>query len=169
MVQLATIFFLVLSSFSEVNNKPYEVYIFLHDECIISRYYTLTLNDLYAKYKDIAHFTGVFPNTQVDQDRMDGFQEKYEVKFELLFDKDYVLTNEFGATVTPEVFVVDIESDEVVYFGRIDNAYARVGRKRTRVTRHELANVLDDLRNKKMTNVANQPAIGCIITQVIKK
>lgn len=146
-------------------NKAYNVYVFLHDECVISRYYTLTLNDLHQKHKDIATFIAVFPNSQVDEARLAAFKNKFDIDFDLVTDADFALTERFGATVTPEVFVEEVRTKEVVYFGRIDNAYARVGRKRPKVTRHELKDVMSDLRNKRMTTVAHQPSIGCIITK----
>jgi hypothetical protein len=146
-------------------SEPFEVYIFLHDECIISRYYTRPLRELHETYGDIAEFIGVFPNPSVNQARLVEFKTKYQVPFRLITDADFRLLDKFGATVTPEVFVMEVGTGNVLYAGRIDNAYARVGKKRTVVTQHELKSVLSRLRSGQASTIEHQPAIGCIITK----
>ncbi len=149
----------------EDKSARYDVYIFLHDECVISRYYTIPLSELHEEYGEIANFIGVFPNPQVDGARLLEFREKFNLSFDLTNDPDFGLVNRFDARITPEVFVVDRNSGKVLYAGRIDNAYARVGKKRSHVTKQELRAVLEVLRAEKIPKIENQPAIGCFITK----
>lgn len=165
------LFAFLFTSFTQLDTKAprYDIYIFLHDECIISQYYTIPLAELDETFHDIATFYGVFPNPQMTQERLEKFKQDYKLKFKLILDPDFELVNKFEATVTPEVMVIDNLSKEVIYSGRIDNAYARVGKKRTIVTEHELKQVLTALRNNTAVQVESKPAIGCIITQVKTK
>lgn len=163
-------YFLLISWFSllgycaEVELKV-DVYVFLHDECIISRFYTLPLNQMQDEFGDMANIIGVFPNPKMDDARIKQFKETYKVNYDLIIDGEYELTNQLGATVTPEVFVVNRDDEKIVYAGRIDNAYARVGKKRPKTTRHELREVLQQIKNEVPITVVAEPAIGCYITQ----
>jgi hypothetical protein len=67
-----------------------------------------------------------------------------------------------GATITPEVAVVD-RRGAVRYHGRIDNQYAALGRPRRNVTVHDLAEALEALlAGKAIAAPVTQP-IGCYI------
>jgi len=166
MIHFVTTILLSFMLQADSPTKPYEAYVFLHDECIISKHYTLALNELQKTHKNNVKFYGVFPNPNVDQARIKAYKEKYSIDFTCISDPDFKLTENFGATITPEVFVVRVQTSEIVYFGRIDNSYARVGRKRSKVTRQELKDVLYDLHSKGKTDVTHEPAIGCLITQI---
>ena len=77
-------------------------------------------------------------------------------------DADGVVAAHVGATVTPEVAVVE-RGGAVRYHGRIDNQYAALGRPRRAVTVHDLAAALDALLSgRPIAQPATQP-IGCFI------
>lgn len=67
-----------------------------------------------------------------------------------------------GATITPEVAVVD-HAGAVRYRGRIDNKYEALGRPRRNVTRHELTDALDAVLAGRPVAVPGAPAVGCSI------
>ena len=66
-----------------------------------------------------------------------------------------------NATVTPEVFV--LRNDSVVYHGRIDDSFLRVGKRRAHVKNRELRSVLDSILQGRSVQVHFVPAVGCII------
>lgn len=143
---------------------PLIVYIFIHESCRISQYYTLTLKELHQTYgNEHIQFKGVFPNQSTKEADMLAFQEKYNLDFPMVFDKDQALTQQLGATITPEVIVVHSQSQEIIYKGRIDNAYFRVGKRRQITTSHELKEVLEANKVGKLVGAKAQPAIGCFI------
>jgi ribosomal protein L18 len=77
-------------------------------------------------------------------------------------DADGAVAVRVGATVTPEVAVVD-RSGRVRYHGRIDNQYASLGRPRRAVTVHDLSAALDALlAGRPIAEPVTQP-IGCVI------
>lgn len=145
------------------------VYIFIHESCRISQYYTLTLKELHQTYgNENIQFKGVFPNQSTKEADMLAFQEKYNLDFPMVFDKDQVLTQQLGATITPEVIVVNTQSQEIIYKGRIDNAYFRVGKRRQVTTSQELKEVLKANKTGKLLGIKAQPAIGCFIKKKSK-
>lgn len=140
------------------------VYLFLHEDCLISQYYTVTLNKLVEEFssKKIT-FQGIFPNESSTELGMLVFAEKYGIDFPLRQDEDSDLANTFGATITPEVVVYDEDRKIILYQGRIDNSYQRIGRRRRVVTQHELREVLERLRANEPIVTRPAAAVGCFI------
>jgi hypothetical protein len=66
------------------------------------------------------------------------------------------------ATITPEVFVMN-QKKEIVYSGRIDNWAYELGKKRTVITEHDLANVLENLNKGIVVKPYQTKAVGCFI------
>ena len=148
----------------EQPDKVTEVYIFLEEDCRISQFYTNILNDLHQQFasKNIT-FTGVFPSQTTKPRDIIDFKEKYKIPFNLLFDDQQVLTKRFRATVTPEVVVFQADEAKIIYKGRIDNSYFRVGKRRNVVTSNELKHVLTCISNDKPIQISWKEAVGCYI------
>ena len=140
------------------------VYIFLHESCIISQYYTLPLKELHEEYaNENIQFIGVFPNFFSKPDKIEQFKKKYQIPFELKTDYYHTQKEKFGATVTPEVVVYNESEEKIIYRGRIDDAYARVGKKKRITTTSELKDVLGAIANDQPILIANTQAVGCFI------
>jgi hypothetical protein len=140
------------------------VYIFLHESCIISQYYTLPLKELHEEYaNESVQFIGVFPNFSSKPDKIEEFKKKYQSPFELKTDYYHTKKEKFGATVTPEVVVYNQSEKKIIYKGRIDDAYARVGKRKRITTTSELKNVLESIRNNQPITVSNTQTVGCFI------
>ena len=77
-------------------------------------------------------------------------------------DADGSLAVRVGATITPEVAVVD-RAGAVRYRGRIDNKYVALGRARRTVTAHDLTDALDAVIAGKTVAVRETQAVGCVI------
>ena len=143
---------------------PHKVYVFLGETCPVSRHYTLTLRELHAEYAaEELEFIGVFPNRLSTLPAIAAFKEKYMLPFSCIRDSAHTWVKRFGITVVPEVVVVD-SSNAAIYQGRIDNAFARVGRRRRVVTERDLADVLNAIRDKTPPAFRKTQAIGCFIT-----
>ena len=107
---------------------------FLHESCVISQYYTLPLRELHKVYADEnVQFIGLCPNLSSKPNQIETFKEKYQIPFELKTDYYHKKKEAFEVTVTPEVVVYNESKGQLIYRGRIDDAYARVG-KRKRMT-----------------------------------
>lgn len=140
------------------------VYLFFRIDCKICEYYTLDLQELYAAYNDDnTSFVAVFPNFMDKPEAITAYKEKYGLPFPTRTDYFKKLTNKFDAKVTPEVVVYNETKEAVIYQGRIDNTYYRLGRKRGVTTSAELETVLEELKKGIPVSVEDETAIGCFI------
>jgi hypothetical protein len=78
-------------------------------------------------------------------------------------DRRRVVAKHAKATVTPSVAVVD-GGGTVRYRGRIDNAYADLGKPRQHVTSHDVRVSLDAMLAGRAVPVPETEALGCYIT-----
>ena len=86
-----------------------------------------------------------------------------------ILDNRHRLVEFAGATITPEVCVFSPKG-EILYRGRINNFYERLGRPRRNVTEHDLRSALDRIRDGLPISPARTQAIGCFIpTELVAK
>lgn len=140
------------------------VYIFLHESCVISQHYTRPLKEMYHEFaNENLQFVGVFPNFSSKPNKIEAFKATYNIPFTLKADYYHIKKELLGATVTPEVVVFNETKKEVLYKGRIDDTYARVGQKKRVTTTAELRDVLIAIANDQPIITMNTTAIGCFI------
>jgi thiol-disulfide isomerase/thioredoxin len=151
------------TTLGSIQAAPYSVVFFLSPECPLCENYSHVISDLRAQYpRDSMAFVGVFPGTYYDKLTIQGFLARYHPAVEVLLDPAYRLTEALGATVTPEVFVLD-QAGRVRYQGPIDNWIPKLGVKRRVITAHYLESALDALLRGDPLPIADQPAVGCFI------
>lgn len=142
------------------------VYVFLLDECVISQYYTPALTRLAESYKDEGvGFVGYFPKTSTSTEDIEGFGKAYHLSFPLLPDEGQKMTRRFEVTVTPEVAVWDHRADRLIYRGRIDDSYVRVGKRKLHPKSHDLEDIIRRWGDgEAQEECIVTPAIGCFIS-----
>ncbi len=142
------------------------VYVFLQEECPVCQSYTIQLQELYKTYagKNL-HFVGLFPSPESTEEKIAEFKAKYEIPFQLLTDHYHQKVAALGATITPEVIVYNETQQEILYRGRIDNTFFRVGKRRQLTTTSELKDALEAITNNKPIKVSKTEAVGCVISQ----
>jgi hypothetical protein len=141
------------------------VYIFLHDDCVISQFFTPELTRLYETYhsKKVG-FIGYFPNFSSKPEKIKAFGETYHLAFPLKQDYYKDWTRKFEIRVTPEVAVWDHRSDRLIYRGRIDDSYVRVGKRKLHPQNHDLEDIIKGwLSNQIPVTMVQTQAIGCFI------
>ncbi|MEO6130486.1 MAG: hypothetical protein ABIQ02_01470 [Saprospiraceae bacterium] len=142
------------------------IYVFLLDECTISQFYTPQLKDYYKNYhsKKVG-FIGYFPNFSSKPEQIEAFGKAYHLPFPLKQDYYKEWTKKFGITVTPEVAVWDHREDRLIYRGRVDDSYVRVGKRKTHPQKEDLKNVIDSwLKGQPPLDTIVTQAIGCFIS-----
>jgi len=141
------------------------VYVFLHDECKISQFYTPELSRLNKAYRaKKVGFIGYFPNPATTADRIDAFARDYHIAFPLREDYSKDLARKFGITITPEVAVWDHRTNQQIYRGRIDDSYVRVGKRKTHPQHYDLVGIIEDwLTHPDPQLLVQTQAIGCLI------
>ena len=118
-------------------DKKAFVVAFVDTECPVANLYVPTLIELHRKYADKGvQFLAINSSSQDSFVSVSAHAQERDVPFPVLKDFDQEVADAFGATRTPEVFLLD--ADRVIrYHGRIDDQYG-VGVRRDKPTRRDL-------------------------------
>lgn len=149
--------------FSTSTDLPH-VFIFYSIECPLSQKYTLTLNNLSEKYADKIKFVGVLPGIEGEPSGYNQFRDKYRIPYDLIKDERFALTTALGASITPEVFLVD-QTGKTVYHGAIDDWVIKLGKTKQQATVHYLENAIAGLLNHTIIQPSYVKPFGCYIEQ----
>jgi len=140
-----------------LGQRNYDVYVFVAEECPISIYMARPL-------REAAKAHGTSTATTANE-----FLTKYQLaNWEARLDPMHALTNQLGATVTPEVVIVDRNTRKVYYRGRVSNAYSAPGKMRHGERTNELRTMLRRLEEGHTPSAPWPAAVGCFITPVNK-
>jgi peroxiredoxin len=146
-------------------DSPITVVCFLGTECPMARLYGPRLSKMAEEFSsDKVQFVGVISNRQDSIADIREYVKKYKVTFPVLHDAGNKVADQFEATRTPEVFVLD-QALSVVYHGRIDDQYAP-GVARAKPEHRDLHDAISDLLAGKPVTVAHTIASGCLIGRV---
>jgi thiol-disulfide isomerase/thioredoxin len=145
-----------------LSTQRVRVYVALADACPICQKYAPTLKALNEKYRKHADFIGIFPDPYTTQAEINTFAKQYPCGFAMQRDSSQNLARKLGLRITPEVAVVAGDG-KILYKGRIDNAFPRLGARRSIITEHSLADALEAIVQKKAVKVAQTQAVGCMI------
>ncbi len=142
------------------------VYVFLSETCPMSQSYVPVLNKIQEIYQSKhIEVVGIFPNFYVTDSTVNQFTTAFGVKFKVERDAGFIFTNKFDAHLTPEVFLVDNMTQNVLYTGAIDNAYFRAGKRRGKTCANYLADAIDKVLINKKIEVTKTQAFGCVIVK----
>ena len=109
---------------ADFKDKKAVVVVFLGAECPLAKLYGPRLQQLSADFasQGIA-FLGIDSNRQDSITELDAYARTHGVSFPILKDVGNAVADKFGATRTPEVFVLDPQGT-VRYHGRVDGQYS---------------------------------------------
>jgi peroxiredoxin len=139
------------------------VIVFVSTECPFSNAYVERLRAIASDYsKKNVTLLGVNANPAESLAQIREHARKNKLDFTILKDEGSRVADAYGATRTPEVFVVD-GSGVLRYRGRIDNS-----KEIARVQRHDLREALDEMIAGKPVSVAETKSFGCPIRMVRK-
>ena len=158
-------------SLKDYNGKEYKlsdnqdskaiVLIFVATQCPVSNAYNERMEKLYEDYKgkDVAFF-GINSNKQESVEEIKDHAKEHNLNFVILKDVNNVIADKFGASFTPEVYVLN-KKLEILYHGRIDDS-----RRESDVKTKDLRNALDEIIDGKKVEVSETKAFGCTIKRV---
>ncbi|HIA61477.1 MAG TPA: redoxin domain-containing protein [Planctomycetaceae bacterium] len=152
---------IALADFPEVD---FLVIVFLGTECPIGNSYIPQLNELSQKYaKQNVKFAVINANLADSPEEIKKHALEYKLRLLVLVDKDQVSLDIFGATRTPEAFILDRRRN-IRYVGRIDD---RIGYrfKREQARRSDLEEALKQLIAGETPAVSATETEGCLITR----
>jgi len=132
---------------------------FIATKCPVSNAYNERMAKIYDDYSGKGvKFVYINSNRAEDAAEVREHAAKHGFGFKVYKDPGNVVADLFGATVTPEVYV--IKNGKIVYHGRIDDA------KTGPVKDQSLRNTLDAVLAGKAPAKAETKAFGCSIKRV---
>jgi peroxiredoxin len=142
---------------------------FIGTECPLAKQYAPRLGALAAEYESKGvNFIAIDANLQDSLAEIAQFARMYDLKFPVLKDMSNRVADAFGATRTPEVFLLDVNR-VVHYAGRIDDQFGfktGAGYAKPRLERRDLAAAIDELLAGKPVSQPMIKADGCLIGRV---
>ena len=138
------------------------VIIFIATRCPVSNSYNTRMVDLYNTYhsKDVT-ILGINSNKTESIEECKEHAEEYGFKFPVLKDEGNIIADMFDAHHTPEAYVLNPKTFEVLYHGRIDDS-----RDINNVESKDLANALNEILAGKKISVPSTKAFGCSIKRI---
>ena len=136
---------------------------FLGVECpLVTNLYAMRLQRLADDFQSRGVIVvGIDSNLQDQLEKIQTFTRRHNIRFPILRDENAQVADQFAATRTPEVFLLD-ESRIVCYQGRIDDQ-GNVGFVKSKPNRDDLKEAITELLSGKTVSVPELPAIGCLI------
>jgi peroxiredoxin len=149
-----------LHSLEDFANKEGIVVLFVATQCPVSNDYNGRMAELFNQFKDDFSFIGINSNKQEDIEEIKTHASKNNLDFVILKDSNNVIADNFGASFTPEIYVLS-NNFEQLYHGRIDDS-----RKEENIEVEDLKNALLEIKLGKEVSVKETKAFGCTIKRV---
>lgn len=148
-------------SLTDFENSKAIVLMFISTECPVSNGYNKRMKNIYSSFTDKnISFIGINSNQQENVSDIKQHAKDNGFEFLILKDENNVIADKLGATVTPEVYVLN-SNLEILYHGRIDDS-----RREEDVKSEDLKNVLDSVLKGVNISLAETKAFGCTIKRV---
>jgi len=141
------------------------VLFFVTNDCPITNNYIPEINRIVANYeaRKIA-FYAVYTDPTVSIPAIRKHAREFGLHISLIPDTAHYLVHRAGATVTPEVAVLE-PGGNLVYLGPIDDLYVDFGKRRPAPTQWYLRQALDAVLGGKPVAIASVKPIGCFISE----
>src|SRR5713101_7976275 len=148
-------------SLNSLKGKNGAVLIFIATRCPVSNGYNERMEALAQDYKAKGiNVIGINSNVTEPASEVKSHAAEKHLTFTILKDDGNKIADRFGATKTPEAYVLDA-SNKLVYHGRIDNSLKIEG-----VTTNNLRDALNELLAGKQVSKTGGAAFGCTIKRV---
>jgi peroxiredoxin/mono/diheme cytochrome c family protein len=155
-------------SLFETGDARATVVVFVGWECPMARLYVPRLNQLQETFRDRGVCWLAINSNQHDSlAELQAFVRRSGLAIPVLKDPGNRIADLFGATRTPEVFLLD-EKRQVRYHGQIDDQYAP-GLQRKRATQNYLADAINQLLASETIALPQTEPAGCIIGRLLKQ
>lgn len=142
------------------------VLLFTRSDCPISNRYAPEVARLHAEYapRGVAFFL-VYVDPDQPEDEVRAHVRDHGYACRVLLDRSHQLVDLAGATITPEAALY-LPGGRRVYRGRIDDRFVALDVMRPQPTRRDLADAIDAALAGHAPEVAETPAIGCVIADL---
>jgi peroxiredoxin len=147
-------------SLSDYADAKLVAVVFTCNHCPVAQAYQDRLIQLTKDYQDQGVQVVAINVNNIEPDRLPKMKERAEGKgfnFPYLYDPSQQIARDYGATVTPHVFVLDGERN-VAYMGAIDDS-----QNEDKVQQHYLRDALDALLAGQTPQTSTTQQFGCSI------
>lgn len=145
-------------SLADLEDAKVIVVAFTCNHCPVAQAYESRFADFAKTYSDKGVAFVAISVNNLDEDKMPAMIERAKEKgfpFDYLHDESQKIGREYGATKTPQLFVLDADR-AVAYSGAFDNKMDEKS-----VTEHYVADAVDALLAGKALERTKTPAHGC--------
>ncbi len=151
----------VKHSLVEFKSSKAIVIMFMATQCPVSNAYNERMEALQKDYtsKGVT-FVGINANKQESVDEIKNHAKEHGFTFTILKDWNNVVADKLGASVTPEIYLLN-SNFELLYHGRIDDS-----QRENKVSSKDLRTALDLALGGKPITVRETKAFGCSIKRV---
>jgi peroxiredoxin len=151
----------VKHSLADFKSSKAIVLMFIATQCPVSNAYNDRIVALQKDYSSKGvTFVGINANKQEGVEEIKNHAKEHGFSFTILKDWNNVVADKLGASVTPEIYVLN-SNLEILYHGRIDDS-----QRENKVTSKDLRTALDLALNGKPVTVRETKAFGCTIKRV---
>jgi peroxiredoxin len=148
-------------SLTDYKSSKAVVLMFIATQCPVSNAYNERMAELNRDYASKGvKFIGINSNKQESAGEIQEHAKKHGLTFTILKDRNNVIADKLGASVTPEIYVLNSKL-ELLYHGRIDDS-----RNMENVETRDLRTALDAILAGKPVKVSETKAFGCTIKRV---
>jgi peroxiredoxin/mono/diheme cytochrome c family protein len=141
------------------------VVVFLGADCPLAALYVPRLNELVGRFAPgTITLLAIAPNRGDDPPVLTAFVREHRLTFPLLRDADGRIAARFGATRSPEAFVLDANRC-IRYRGRIDDQYTAGGKNRGAPTREDLVEAVRAVLAGRPVAVPVTECSGCVLSK----
>lgn len=136
-----------------------ECRLFVLKDCPIANQYAPEIRRLIGEYgpKGI-RFTLVYEDADITERDAAQHEREFGINAPRLLDPKHELARAAGASVSPTAVLT---SGRVIYSGRIDDAFASLGKRRAKVTSRDLRAALNAFLAGREAPVRRTTAVGC--------
>src|SRR6266566_5588844 len=146
---------------NSLKGKNGAVIIFIATRCPVSNGYNDRMEKLAEDYQSKGiNVIGINSNSTEPASEVKSHASEKHLTFAILKDDGNKIADRFGATRTPEAYVINA-GGKLVYHGRIDNS-----QNTANITANDLREALDELLAGKPVSKTGGAAFGCTIKRV---
>ena len=151
----------VKHSLTDYTSSKAIVLMFIATQCPVSNSYNGRMEDLQKDYAKMGvEFIGINSNKQESVEEVMNHAKEHGFTFTILKDYNNKIADQLGASVTPEIYVLNSKL-ELLYHGRIDDSS-----REANVSSKDLRAALDQILAGKSVGVKETKAFGCSIKRV---
>jgi peroxiredoxin/mono/diheme cytochrome c family protein len=141
------------------------VIVFLGVDCPLAALYVPRLNEFAGRFAPGAiTVLAIDPNRGDEPQALAAFTREHRLTFPLLRDADGRAAARFGATRSPQAFVLDAHR-RIRYRGRIDDQYTAGGKNRGAPTREDLVEAVREVLAGRQVSVPVTECTGCVLSK----